>query len=40
MYRLEYIKVRGNPQLGDLELHFTEENEIAVELCTAIFVRN
>ena len=28
MFRLEYLKVIGHPQLGDLELHFTEENEM------------
>lgn len=28
MFRLEYLKVVDNPQLGDLELSFAEENEI------------
>jgi energy-coupling factor transporter ATP-binding protein EcfA2 len=31
MFRLEYLKVTGHPQLGDLELNFTEENEIGVD---------
>jgi predicted ATP-binding protein involved in virulence len=29
MFRLEYLKVIEHPQLGDLELFFTEANEIA-----------
>lgn len=28
MFRLEYLKVKDHPQLGDLELSFTEANEL------------